>query len=275
MKYARLVLLLAFAGCQSALSNAGVPSASDGVWRSGGNDTHAAHLYVAVSTSTSRLSIERFRLHRGIPDTTPDRTYEGYGGLIAVSGDGTLYATSSRPFDVIYAFSPGSEKPTREIDVAPRCGPSSFTVINAIAADQSGYVFVLIYSYAGAESPRAPRGAGPLPDARTPCNGVAVYAPNANGYSRPVQAIRFPTAVQLNGLAVDANDNLYLSGNYPSKVEEFANAVVDPKRTRTFRGKYIAGVRSVATDSAGDLFIANAQQSYSSGWIDRYAPNAK
>jgi hypothetical protein len=270
-----LALLVALTACQSPLST-GVPSASFPADSAStpGSGTAAAHLYVAIFTASRRLEIERFRLHKGIPARDPDLVYQGYGGLLALSGDGTLYSTVGQSPNVVDAFSPDNVTPVREIDVTPRCGPSSFTVISAIAADPSGYLFVLIYSYPGLARSRALRDA-PSPDSRTPCNGVAIYGPNASGKAQPVQAIHFSTAAQLNGLAVDASDNLYVSGNYPSEVEEFSNAVVDPTRTRTFSGKYIGDIRSVATDSAADLFIANAEQSYSSGWINRYAPNAK
>lgn len=270
-----LALLVGLTACQSPLSTAGVPGAPFPAYSaSGSGAADAAHLYVALVTASRQLAIERFRLDKGIPAADPDRVYQGYSGLIAVSGDGTLYSTLGQSPVVIYAFSPRNVKPVREIDVIPGCVSSGFTVINAIAADPSGYLFVLIYSYDGLAPSRALRNA-PSPDSRTPCNGVAIYGPNASGKAQPVRAIRFSTAAELNGLAVDATDNLYVSGNYPSEVKEFSNAVVDPTRTRTFRGKYIGDIRSVATDSAADLFIANAAQSYSSGWINRYPPSAK
>ena len=237
----------------------------------GSNAKERSFLYVAGSTSPSRgMFTDRFRLVQGIPAAHPDRVYNGYGGSIAVTGDGTLYAVG--PLQVIAAFAPGSDKPSREIDVAPRCGPSVFTLIGPIAADENGYLFVWIYTYDG---PSASHRLRADPDTRTPCNGVAVYAPNASGYAHPVQAIRFSQGFGSAGLAVDRNDNLYLGQNYPADVKEYSSAIVHPKLTRTITGKYLGTVRSLATDSAGDVYIANAAQSFSLGWIDRYAPTAK
>ena len=259
--------LLAACSVGGGMPPTGVTSASPQAFA--GNADAGSFLYVAGSTSPSRGAfIDRFRLVKGRPGAHPDRVYNGYGGSIAVAGDGTLYALG--PSQVIEAFAPGSDTPTRHINVVPRCGPSSFTIITEIAADPNGYLFVLIYSYAGLSHQL--RGD---PDTRVPCNGIAVYAPNASGYARPVQSIRFSQGAGLPGIAVDSNDNLYLAQNYPSEVKEFSNAIVHPKLTRIISGKYLGTVRSVATDSAGDVYIANAAQSFSLGWIDRYAPSAK
>lgn len=231
----------------------------------------STYLYLAGSTSRSRGPfIDRFRLVKGVPVNHPDRVYQGYGGLIAVSGNGTLYVTG--PLQDISVFPPHADKPGRQINVAPHCGPSSFTVFNAIAADRNGYLFVLIYSYDGLKRSGTMRLRDPA--TRTPCNGVAIYAPNANGWAAPVQSIAFSQGFGFNGLAVDDNDNLYVSENYPTEVLEYSNAITNPTLTRTFASKYLGTVRSVATDASGDIYIANAQQSFSSGWIDRYAPSA-
>ena len=271
-----LGLLVALAACQAGIPRVGAPIASSsarGTLSRTAGSVRAGHLYVATVTASRQLTIGRYRLHNGIPASSPDRVYQGYSGLIAVSGNGTLYSTIALSPIVVDVFPSGSDKPVRKISIEPAChfSSSGFNVVNAIAADASGYLFVLIYSYPGAAL-RVSRGGGPSPDTRTPCNGIAIYAPNARGRARPVQAIRLSNTAELDGLAVDASDNLYVSGG--SAVNEYSNAVVDPKQTRTFSGKYLGDVRSVATDPAGDVFIANAEQSYSSGWIDRYSPSA-
>jgi hypothetical protein len=274
-RLAPVALLATLAACESPLWPSGPPSASGAAYSApipGRREAEALHLYVATVATSRRLAIERFPLDNGIPSTDPDLVYQGYSGFIAVAGDGTLYSTLGEEPNVVDAFPPGSNVPDRRIDVSPPCGPSSFTVISAIAADASGYLFVLIYSYPGLAPLRAPRRM--KPDLRAPCNGVAIYAPNASGKARPFQAIHF-FAADSNGLAVDAHDNLYVSQNYPSAVKEYSNAVVDPKRTRTFTGKYLGTTRAVATDSVGNLFVANAAQSYTLGWITRYGPRAK
>jgi hypothetical protein len=267
-------LVFALGGCQSGIPNIG----TSGVQQGGAPISPASHagavphLYVAT-VSNQVLAIERHRLRKGIPAKAPDHVYTG-SGLLALAGNGTLYSTLALSPIVVDVFSPGSEKPVRRIDVDPGChfSSSGFNVVKGIAADASGYLFVLIYSYPGAAPSRASRGADSSPEARTPCNGVAVYAPNAKGKAHPVQAIRLSNSAGLDGLAVDGNDNLYVAGG--SSVNEYANAIVDPTLTRTFSGKYLGTVRAIATDAAGDVFIANAQQSYSSAWIDRYSSMA-
>lgn len=267
-------LALCLAACQSSLYAPPAPNAAAvrgaAAERLGGAGT--SHLYVATVTQSRRLTIERHRLLKGIPAKNSDRVYKDYGGLIAVSGDGTLYATIGLSPIVIYVFPPGTDRPARKIKVRPHCRFSSggFNVINAIASDGNGYLFVLIYSYPGAG--RVLDVAHDSTETRTPCNGVAVFAPNAKGNAQPVQAIKFSEAAGLDALAVDANDNLFIGGN--SVVSEYANAIANPTLTRTFSGDYLGTVRALATDSAGDIFIANAAQSYTSAWIDRYSPSA-
>jgi hypothetical protein len=279
MRLARLGLLFALAGCQSgALAPAlpAAPSGAAGVRHDATAGVRSGHLYVAVTTSTHYPSVERFRVVHGLPDSTPDRVYEGYGSLIAVSGDGTLYAFggiySGRD---IYAFGPRSTKPLRKIEIPSpgRCGVSSSeeTTVSALAADAQGYLFAAIYTYAGGLARRT-HGGVPAKSG-VPCNGVAVFAPGANGKVSPVQTIPLRRAI-ITGIAVDARDNLYVTED-PYTIAEFTNAVTDPQRTRVFHTKSPAHVSSIATDDAGDVFISNINYGYKTGWIDRYSPSAK
>ncbi|HEY1654693.1 MAG TPA: hypothetical protein VGF86_06245 [Candidatus Tumulicola sp.] len=49
------------------------------------------YLYLAFhSPGLTQEYIDRFRLVNGLPSATPDRTYSGYGPLMAVAGNGTL-----------------------------------------------------------------------------------------------------------------------------------------------------------------------------------------
>jgi hypothetical protein len=118
-------------------------------------------LYVAVNASNRYLSVQRFRLHDGIPESHPDFTLNGYAGFLAVAGDGTLYVDSTYSSTTIYAFPPNSGTPSREIQLPnpiPGCkAVSGFTSVPAIAADKAGYLFVGINTV---DSPHPPQAAG-------------------------------------------------------------------------------------------------------------------
>src|SRR5262249_22196333 len=149
----------------------------------------AAHLYVAVSPANNpnEVSVKRFPLVNGIPQSKADRVYRGHGKLIAVSSDGTLYAADPtiNPLTV-YAFDDGRTKADRTIEVSyPRsCGTfsSRLTEVNALAADRQGNLFVGILTY----DQDAHRSYSAAPAARVPCNGVAIYAPGAKGRPKPI-----------------------------------------------------------------------------------------
>lgn len=281
-RVALLGLLIMLSACQSgALTTAQAVPAQVPAWRATGDGGHGRHLYVSVSTSTHYPSIERYRLVNGVPEMKPDRVYAGYGGLLALSNNGTLYVTGSdRSGDnLIFAFAPHSAKPQRTINVPSpgRCGISSGEVwsVSALASDAQGYLFAAMYTYAEDASRRSqPSHLGVSPEASVPCDGVAIFAPDANGKVNPVQTISLGLGSIVAGLAVDANDNLYV-GSYPFKVFEYANAVTQPKRSRVFHTHLPARFTSLATDGAGNLFISNTEYGYKTGWIDRYAPTSK
>src|SRR5579863_6742705 len=139
-------LLVTLTACQSGISSdfPRVPASAGASVDAARNGASGGHLYVAVVSSSRKLSIERYRLHKGIPGTSPALVYQGYSGLIAVAGDGTLYSTLGQSPIVVDVFPPGSDKPARKISVRPGChfSSSGFNVVNAVAADPSGYLFV-------------------------------------------------------------------------------------------------------------------------------------
>jgi len=278
MRNARLGLLFALAGCQAAglAPSAAVPPQASGVRREATPDTRSGHVFVAVTSATHYPSVERFHLVNGVPESTPDRTYDGYGFLIAVSTNGTLYSFGQIGDYGIYAFSPRSNKPARRIEIhsPEHCGLSSGgeSTISAIATDAKGYLFAAIYSYDGGATART-RPLAPAASTRVPCDGVVVLAPNAKGKAKPVQTITLGRHTIITGIAVDHADNLYITED-PYKIVEFANAVAAPERTRVFHTKAPAHVSSIATDDAGNVFISNVNYGYKTGWIDRYAPAA-
>lgn len=277
LRYLSLAILFAVTACQSSLTNASsaLPlrvSATQN--RMGG----ATHLYVSVSTASHYPSIERFRLVNGRPQAKPDLVYEGYGGPLAVAGDGTLYVGNVSYKVAVAAFPPNASTPSREItlpNIFRHChsgSGSGSTFVSSLAADTSGHLFVGIYTYYD-----APRRAEITKPSKSkfpwPCEGVAVYAPTAKGKAHPIQSIQYSQASYLLGLAVDSADNLFVDDS-TYEVDEFSNAVYDPQKTRVFRGGYVGYAHAIATDARDNLFIASTGASYKSGRIERYATDA-
>lgn len=274
MNSVRLSMLLTLTACQSLLI-AAPPNASQSS-RDASFPRSTGHLWISVSTATHYPSIERFKLIDGVPETTPDLVYNGYGGNVAVGGDGTMYSDAHEYGTGVFAFPPNSNQPSREITIPERrlCDRRSggYAEISALAADAGGYLFVGIYTTGTLRSKgQQTRGTPNFPRL---CEDVAVYAPDANGNAVPVQLIHYPKPDWLMGLAVDAKDNLFVD-NSTYKVDEFSTAVTDPKKTRVFSGGYVGYAHSIATDASGDLYIASTGLSYKNGSIERYAPEAK
>lgn len=279
MRLTRLALVFALVGCQSGAFSPGMPGGTpQGIDRPDGSSEKADHLYVSVSpqSNPNYVSVKVFPFVKGIPQSKPDRVYRGHGEIIAVSSDGTLYASdplSASPMTV-YAFDGGHTKLDRTIRIPypSNCGVSSsqVTQINALAADPQGNLFAGILTY-DQDASRRPHWKAPLrPSLHVPCDGVAIFAPDAKGRAKPIQSIDLGLQAWVNSLAVDASDNLYI-GNYPTAILQYANAVKSPTQTRSFQTRYAGWVSSLATDAAGDIFVSNTN--YQTAVIDRYAPN--
>lgn len=280
MRFALFGLFLALVGCQSGALSSGVPGTSPqrAIWFNP-PATGGAHLYVSFSPASNPnyVSVERFRLVNGMPQSKPDRVYNGHGGLIAVSRNGTLYASDPQgsSLNTVFAFDGGRTKLDRTISVRlPRqCGASSssVTLISALATDPQGNLFVGVLTYGQDASLRANTTASPRASVRVPCNGVAIFAPNAKGQAKPIQSIDLGYLGNVNSLAVDSADNLFI-GDYPTNIPEYANAIKQPKQTRLYHTLHAGWVSSLATDAAGDIFISNTN--YQNAEIDRYTPAA-
>jgi hypothetical protein len=279
MRLARLGFVFALVGCQSGAFSPAMPGGSRGGtgWPNGSSGK-ADHLYVSLSPqhNPNYVSVKRFPFVNGIPRSKPDRVYRGHGQLIAVSNDGTLYAAdpaASAPTMTVYAFDGGRTKLDRTIRLPfpTNCGvySSQVTQINALATDPQGNLFVGILTYDQGAT-RRPHAKAPLRSSLSvPCNGVAIFAPDAKGRAKPIQRIDLGQQAWVNSLAVDAADNLYI-GNYPTAILQYANAVKNPMQTRSFQTRYAGWVSSLATDAAGDIFVSNTN--YQTAVIDRYAP---
>jgi hypothetical protein len=274
MKSALLLGLIALAGCQAGAAS-DPPVASRPANREATPPRSTGHLWLSVATSTHYPSIERFKLIDGVPQSSPDAVYGGYGGNIAVAGDGTLYTDSHEYAGGVFAFSPGSSQPNREITIPAlhSCdrGSGGSAEISTIAADAAGYLFVGIYTTGTLSHPEGYKDRG-APKYPRLCEDVAVYSPTANGRAVPIQLIHFPQPHLMQSLAVDTADNLFVDDS-GSEVDEFANATTNPQKTRVFSA-YISNAHSIATDAKGNLYIASTDFGYKNGRVERYAPNA-
>jgi hypothetical protein len=262
-----ITLLVALTACQGAT----LSTPSPGLPAAPLDRVAFNHLYMAVSTASHHASIQRFRLLDGVPESAPDRVYDGYSGWLAISPDGTLYVVEAGM--QILAFPRDATKPARTINVPGPgdCGVSSgeTVALNGAATDPSGNVFASVYTYAQRAGKR--QNVALLGKGGVPCEGVVIYGPNANGRQRPMARIAGRDAI-FGNLAVDASENLYVC-QY-SQVVEYTSALTNPQQGRVFSGEYAGRPRSVATDTQGNLFIGNLGASYESGWIDRYASDA-
>ncbi|HEY1428846.1 MAG TPA: hypothetical protein VGF18_04695, partial [Candidatus Tumulicola sp.] len=218
----RLALLLVFAlaacagnGSQT-LSPASAPNVTiprESVSANGGRN----YLWVARTTDRHVQLIERHLLHDGIPERAADFTihqngYVGYGEFIAVAADGTLFVTGDGDnANPIYAFAPGGHRPERSFYVPQSAScftsPSDYIDTTGLAADSKGYTFVSFTTYAGGAGPHRKMRKGH----RYVCDGVWVFAPDAQGYAVPVATIYYQQADFVTALSVDPSDNLYVA----------------------------------------------------------------
>ena len=184
----------------------------------------------------------------GVPEPNPDLVYNGYGGSLAVAGDGTLYSNFHQYRTGVFAFPPNSNQPDREITIPEhnvcfrRSGGSA--QISALAADAAGYLFVGIYTTGTFSRPERHKGRS----AKFPklCEDVAVYTPTANGNAVPIQLIHFPRPDLMQSLAVDAADNLFVDDT-GSEVDEIAKFDYQPEENASLFRR-ICGQRGLHRD---------------------------
>jgi len=128
------------------------------------------------------------------------------------------------------------------------------TRVDSIATDARGDLFAAIDNYEsgvvrttqGLRVENAGR--------RAPCQGVAVYGPQATGQAAPIQSITLLTTT-MPGMAVDGSTNLYVADEGLWDVQEVSTSVRRPTHTRTLESTYTFEAQSLATDRAGNLYV--------------------
>lgn len=152
-------------------------------------------------------------------------------GPIAIDAQGRLFVTDENA-ESLFVYgkeATGYDQPKRELALpfVPSC----------VAVDRAGHEFVGGFT-----------------------NGyVAVYAPGASGNAPTLQRISLPDHhVDINGVAVDASGNLYVSDS--NEISEFTTPVTNPTLHRAIVG---TGQQNSPTGLAilrpkGELYAANA-----------------
>lgn len=221
----------------------------------------AGHLYVATySGATNADLINRFPLKNGIPAMTPDLTIPGAWGALAVSRDGTLYATGEVRSRQIFAFPYGSRKAQRTITIPPmyQCTTNGLPIsIGGIAADVHGDLFVALNGV-GPGSSTVRTATRRVANDWSLCEGIAIFGPEQRGGERPEHEIVLTAGEYVLALAVDDTENLYVSLVAAAVVQEYANAFSRPNPTRIFPWQPSTGfIDGLSTDADGDVYLLN------------------
>lgn len=196
----------------------------------------SGHLYVANGTVCCEGGpgpILRYPIARGRIAREPDLRFWGVGLPIATDSAGSLYARHGRTVEV---FPLGSTTPQRIIALP-------FGAATAMTIDPNGFLYVAYLSSGG------PRRPGPDNDYM----GVWIYAPNANGNTKPIQHIRLGDFV--NGLALDSSGNLFLSLELSWAVQVYANPTTAPALVRAITGGLRSPLGIAIVD--GELYVLN------------------
>jgi hypothetical protein len=222
----------------------------------------AGHLYAATYTGATNADlIYRFPLKNGIPTTKADLTIPGTWGAVAVSRDGTLYATGGARSLQIFAFPYGSTKAQRTITIPPmyQCTTNGLPIsIGAIAADVHGDLFVALNGV-GPGSARVTTATRRVANDWSLCEGVAIFGPEQRGGERPEHEIALTAGEYVLAVAIDDTENLYASLVAAAVVQEYANAFSHPQLTRVFPWQpSSAFIDGLSTDALGNVYLLNA-----------------
>ena len=189
----------------------------------------AGHLYVATNAE-----VYRYKVINGVPASTPDLVIDAgyFGGPIAVSGEGDLYAVSGRnlpTYAVVGVFEPGATKPKRTLTVSSGCG----IVPVSLAVDGAGHLFVSYNFYNVGLRKRFA--------SSDYCQGILVYGPHASGNDAPVTRIAIPGYDDYDNVlfyvTLDSSGNLItdrIRSNDQVGVGEFTDPTMKAHLSRRF-----------------------------------------
>jgi hypothetical protein len=205
------------------------------------------HLYVAqVDRTTQQGVVERFPLRSGRLSHTPDLSYSGFTGPIAVDpADNVYIAKSFAPSRTqeIDVFASGSTTPSRRLLVTYSNALVSTT---ALTVDRAGFLYV-------AFSARTSGGVTYIAN---------VYAPGARGHATPVAGITSAFQEPFSALALDDAGRLYASfSTFPSNpqggIAVYSNPHSSPTAVQVLSSPYIDGVTGIAI-AAGEVYVLSA-----------------
>jgi hypothetical protein len=174
-------------------------------------------------------------------------------GFLAVDGTGNIYtaATEGTTGTSLLEFPVGSQnnaQPTRSI---PFNATTALTAIGSLSADSTG----VLYASTGAGS-------------------VSIFSASTTGSIAPTTTVTLTSGAGPQATAVDASGNLYVATATPvnniaiAPIEVFAPATSTTVPTRSIAGALtnldIATPTALATDTAGNLYVANVISGVSS-----------
>jgi hypothetical protein len=244
-----LGLVLALAGCSSDGTTFGDTNGapSTGVYviqntPASGTATAATGTILQFSTSASGT-------------TTPVSTIANLNvtslAFLAVDGTGDIYtsATEGTTGTSLLEFpvdSSNNAQPTRSIPFNTTTG---LTTASGLAVDATGDIY-----------------------ASNTTGGVSEFGPTATGSVAPTSTVTLTSAAGPQATAVDPSGNLYLATATPlnniaiAPIEVFAPGATAPIRTLsgTLTTLAIGSPQGMATDSAGNLYVANVVAGVSS-----------
>lgn len=249
-----------------ALTSSCGSSGNMGGGTGGGGGPVGPSLFVTqdLALATTVSSIMQFSSNSN-GSVSPSSTVKGPTGVsfqgLAVDATGNLYVGGVLPGTdpanqgqlEILAYAPGSNgmaKPTRTITGAST-GLEGFTqnTISGLAVDSSGNVYVSSGLIKG----------GVVND------GISVFAPTANGDVAPTNVITMTDigTFTMGQIAVDSAGNIYVVASQsltPGAILIFASnstGTVPPTSTITGPETMLDGIRGVAVDGEGNIYVSN------------------
>lgn len=214
----------------------------------------------------------------------------GNGSQCAVAGDGTAYVRQfiSSTVNVYAPGATGSAAPIRTLDTSGAFPGSNIT---DLALDAQGGIYVRLTGQGQPIAAFAPGASGTATPTRTftnpfdvpddaeavgymaadasgnvyvvdgAANLVNVYPPSANGTVSPARQILHgsPTTFYASGLAVDAQDTLYVASTFSASIDVYPKGSSTPSRSIFGPNAHLDSVfgTSLAADPAGFIYASS------------------